>query len=97
MLGSKATSSAGEMKTRRATSPGPEPLPGSDHEAKPHRGVVVTGSNGEDGPKAFYIHTEALPGRRGAGRCARWRDFPSRYDRPGGWLVVQPQCPLSSR
>ena len=46
-----------------ATSPGPEPLPGSDHKAKPHRGVVVTGSDGEDGPKAFYIHIEALPGK----------------------------------
>jgi len=24
---------------------------------------MVTGENGEDGPKAFYIHIEALPGR----------------------------------
>jgi hypothetical protein len=24
---------------------------------------VVTGENGEDGPKAFYIHIEAIPGK----------------------------------
>ena len=29
----------------------------------PHRGVVMTGSDGEDGPKAFYIRIEALPGK----------------------------------
>jgi hypothetical protein len=28
-----------------------------------HRGVVMTGEDGEDGPKAFFIHIEALPGR----------------------------------
>ncbi len=28
-----------------------------------HRGVVMTGSDGADGPKAFYIEIEALPGR----------------------------------
>jgi hypothetical protein len=45
------------------TSPGPVPLPGSGHQTGPHRGVVVTGGDGEDGPKAFYIHIEALPGK----------------------------------
>lgn len=30
---------------------------------QPHRGVVMTGSDGQDGPKAFYIHIEALPGK----------------------------------
>ena len=43
-----------------ATSPGPDPLPARD--AGPHRGVVVTGDDGEDGPKAFYIHIEARAG-----------------------------------
>lgn len=46
-----------------ATSPGPDPdrpqVPGD----RPHRGVVVTGDNGDDGPKAFYIHIEAKPGK----------------------------------
>ena len=30
---------------------------------RPHAGVVMTGSDGLDGPKAFYILIEALPGR----------------------------------
>ena len=45
-----------------ATSPGPDPRPAPGQSDRPHRGVVVTGENGEDGPKAFYIHIEALPG-----------------------------------
>ncbi len=28
-----------------------------------HRGVVMTGSDGADGPKAFYIEIEARPGK----------------------------------
>jgi len=28
-----------------------------------HEGSLVSGTNGEDGPKAFYIHLEALPGK----------------------------------
>ncbi|MBO1756731.1 putative quinol monooxygenase [Allobranchiibius sp. CTAmp26] len=28
-----------------------------------HRGVLMTGSDGADGPKAFYIHIEAKPDR----------------------------------
>ncbi len=45
-----------------ATVPGPIPTqqPATD---EPHRGVVVTGDDGEDGPKAFYIHIEARPGK----------------------------------
>ena len=30
---------------------------------RPHAGVVMTGDDGADGPKAFYILIEALPGR----------------------------------
>jgi quinol monooxygenase YgiN len=29
-----------------------------------HEGVVMTGSDGADGPKAFYILIEALPGQQ---------------------------------
>jgi hypothetical protein len=29
----------------------------------PHQGVVMIGEDGEDGPKAFYILIEALPGK----------------------------------
>ena len=28
-----------------------------------HRGVMMTGEDGADGPKAFYIRLEALPGK----------------------------------
>ena len=45
-----------------ATVPGPIP----DREKlsnAPHRGVVVTGENGDEGHKAFYIHIEAKPGK----------------------------------
>ena len=42
--------------------PGPTPnvdqLPNGSH-----RGVIVTGENGDDGHKAFYIHIEAKAGR----------------------------------
>lgn len=31
--------------------------------AERHRGVVMTGEDGEEGPKAFYILVEARPGR----------------------------------
>lgn len=46
-----------------ATVPGPDPLPGRMADGQPHRGVVVTGEDGEDGPKAFYIHIEAIAGK----------------------------------
>ena len=46
-----------------AASPGPDPHLNASPPAHPHRGVVVTGENGKDGPKAFYIHIEALPGK----------------------------------
>lgn len=45
-----------------ATVPGPIPNPEQPSNA-PHRGVVVTGENGEDGHKAFYIHIEAKRGK----------------------------------
>ncbi len=37
----------------------------TDHsiEQHPHAGVVMTGNDGPQGPKAFYILIEALPGR----------------------------------
>lgn len=45
-----------------ATVPGP--LPHRDLPLQTlHRGVVVTGENGEEGHKAFYIHIEARPGK----------------------------------
>lgn len=43
-------------------SPGPGLRPQPEQSSRPHRGVVVTGDDGTDGPKAFYIHIEALPG-----------------------------------
>lgn len=43
--------------------PIPGPRPGAVREEGPHRGVLMTGADGEDGPKAFYIHMEALPGK----------------------------------
>lgn len=44
-------------------SPGPVPHPDEAGHGHPHRGVLMTGDDGEDGPKAFYIHLEALPGK----------------------------------
>ncbi|XYD11823.1 hypothetical protein R1A27_32100 (plasmid) [Methylobacterium sp. NMS12] len=46
-----------------AAVPGPDPQPSGARDGQPHRGVVVTGENGDDGPKAFYIHIEAKPGK----------------------------------
>lgn len=46
-----------------AAAPGPEPSPVPPLPESPHRGVVMTGTDGDDGPKAFYIHIEALPGK----------------------------------
>lgn len=43
--------------------PGPEPLVRNDEQTRPHAGVVLRGNNGADGPKAFYIHIEAEPGK----------------------------------
>jgi hypothetical protein len=45
------------------SSPGPVSDPTPPSVARPHVGVRVLGSNGEDGRKAFYIHIEALPGK----------------------------------
>lgn len=45
-----------------ATVPGPVPHAERSSTA-PHRGVILTGENGEDGHKAFYIHIEAKPGK----------------------------------
>jgi hypothetical protein len=46
-----------------ASSPGPVPNPRRGEDGVPHRGVVMTGEDGVDGRKAFYIHIEALPGK----------------------------------
>ncbi len=35
----------------------------SDTIRERHRGVIMTGSDGADGPKAFFIEIEALPGK----------------------------------
>lgn len=43
--------------------PGPLPHPAPHEQTHPHRGVQISGHNGEDGRKAFYIHIEALPGK----------------------------------
>ncbi len=45
-----------------ATSPGPIPKQGGSLSQGQHQGVVKTGEDGEDGPKAYYIHIEARPG-----------------------------------
>jgi quinol monooxygenase YgiN len=37
--------------------------PGDREPAGRHLGVRMTGEDGADGPKAFYIHIEARPGR----------------------------------
>ena len=43
--------------------PGPDPAAHGNEHTFPHRGVIVTGDNGEDGPKAFYIHVQANSGQ----------------------------------
>jgi quinol monooxygenase YgiN len=35
----------------------------SDTIRERHRGVIMTGNDGVDGPKAFFIEIEALPGK----------------------------------
>ncbi|WP_440465859.1 putative quinol monooxygenase [Pseudomonas sp. YH-1] len=48
------------------TSPGP--VRGNEYSSggQLHRGVEVLGENGDEGPKAFYIHIEARPGKEEA-------------------------------
>lgn len=48
--------------TDNTTLPGPVPFPGPSVPVLPHRGVQVSGEQGDDGRKAFYIHIEAIPG-----------------------------------
>jgi hypothetical protein len=45
------------------TVPGPNSAAHRDQYTSAHRGVVLTGQDGEDGPKAFYIHVQAQPGK----------------------------------
>tara|TARA_R110001599_G_scaffold283932_3_gene485928 strand:- start:22 stop:444 length:423 start_codon:yes stop_codon:yes gene_type:complete len=43
--------------------PAPFPAPAPADAVLPHRGVQVSGEQGEEGRKAFYIHIEAIPGK----------------------------------
>ena len=48
------------------TVPGPRPRRRVTEDGERHRGVIMSGKeslDGGDGPKAFYIHVEARPGR----------------------------------
>jgi hypothetical protein len=56
------TSESG-LRQETAAAPGPELSPVPQLPESSHRGVVMTGTDGDDGPKAFYIHIEALPGK----------------------------------
>lgn len=51
------------MSDNSKTLPGPVPFRAAAGTEQPHRGVLVTGDQGDEGRKAFYIHIEALPGR----------------------------------
>lgn len=46
-----------------AAAPGPRERTEAPPQGAPHRGVVMTGDDNAEGPKAFYIHIEALPGK----------------------------------
>jgi len=48
------------------TSPGPNRGDGHFTGDPVHRGVELRGVNGNEGPKAFYIHIEARPGKEEA-------------------------------
>lgn len=41
--------------------PGPDPRPNLTPPEGQHSGVLMTGKDGDDGTKAFYIHVEARP------------------------------------
>jgi hypothetical protein len=45
-----------------AAKPGPANEQVDAADGGPHRGAVLTGEDGADGRKAFYIHVEARPG-----------------------------------
>ncbi|MBL7251470.1 putative quinol monooxygenase [Alloalcanivorax marinus] len=51
------------MTDKTPRQPGPTPEPAVTDLARPHRGVEVSGEDGQEGRKAFYIHIEALPGK----------------------------------
>lgn len=50
------------MTKNSTRAPGPTPQ-SSSAGPRPHRGVEVSGQDGDEGRKAFYIHIEALPGK----------------------------------
>lgn len=50
------------MSEKSTFNPGPTPQE-TTPTSQPHRGVEVSGQNGKEGRKAFYIHIEALPGK----------------------------------
>ena len=61
MTSSDETASDGRKSPRtRATAPGRLP---AEYSRPQHVGVLMTGHDGTDGPKAFYIHIEAKPDR----------------------------------
>lgn len=51
------------QSTEAASSPGPQPYPAPNNQSLPHNGVTVSGDNGADSRKAFYIHIDAIPGK----------------------------------
>lgn len=79
-------------KRSRATAPGRLPGdPSLTHGAAPHRGVLMTGDDGEDGPKAFYIHIEARPDRTDQVRRMLQDILNAVQDEPetGPWFAVR--------
>lgn len=51
------------MTEEHKPSPGPVPFPTPAEPVLHHRGVQVSGEQGGEGRKAFYIHIEAIPGK----------------------------------
>ncbi|GIJ44892.1 hypothetical protein Val02_17780 [Virgisporangium aliadipatigenens] len=58
---------------------------------RPHSGVVMTGHDGDDGVKAFYILIEALPGKTAEVRTMLADILRCVQDEPatGPWYAVQ--------
>lgn len=52
-----------DPQSAAASLPGPVPQAKSKPAEHKHAGVLMTGDDGPDGPKAFYIHIEARPGK----------------------------------
>lgn len=53
-----------DTPTTAQAAPAPGPLPFfRERSPSPHEGVVMTGDDRDEDPKAFYIHIEARPGK----------------------------------